>query len=174
VVSNGVLTRVHRFVSSLGRAFGIAGIVVLVVMMLTTGADVFLRYAFNSPILGSCELIELMMLVVAFTTIVWCTVDESHIKVDLLSKFIPHTSQTISDIVFYLISLVLMSLIGWRSFLEALAIRPTDISAGEMTWILDIPHYPFYIFITLACVLTALMLLVHIGQGIAKVVKKWN
>lgn len=168
------MARVHKFVNSLGRVFGIAGIVVLVAMMLVTGADVFLRYVFNSPILGSSEIIELMMLVVGFTTIVWCTVDKSHIQVDLFSRFIPYTARTISDIVFYLLALMLMSFIGWRTFLEALAIRPTNTSLGEATWILDIPHYPFYIFITVACVLVALMLLVYIGQSIAKVVKKWN
>jgi len=49
VVSNGVMVRVGKFVSSLGRVFGIAGIVVLVAMMLVTGVDVFLRYNWPAP-----------------------------------------------------------------------------------------------------------------------------
>jgi len=74
------MARVGKFVSSLGRVFGIAGIVILVAMMLVTGVDVCLRYTFNSPILGSSEIIELMMLTVAFTTIA----DNLSVKEDLV------------------------------------------------------------------------------------------
>jgi len=173
-MSNQILAYTQAFVNIISRALGILGMVVLVAMMLLTGVDVFLRYVFNSPILGSAEITELMMATLAFITIVWCTAGKAHIKVDLLSAYIPDKGKMISDVVFYLLYFVLVSLMSWRTFLEALAVRPTSTSAGAGSSLLAIPHYPFYMLIAFACLLMALMLLVYIAQGIAEVVKKWN
>ncbi|MFC1846344.1 TRAP transporter small permease [Chloroflexota bacterium] len=173
-MSNQILAYAQAFVNIVSRSLGILGMVVLVAMMLLTGVDVFLRYVFNSPILGSAEITELMMAALAFVTIVWCTAGKAHIKVDLLSSRIPETGKAISDIVFYLLYLVLVSFMAWRSFLEALAVRPTSTSSGAGSSLLAIPHYPFYMLIAFACLLMALMLLIYMAQDIAKVVKKWN
>jgi TRAP-type C4-dicarboxylate transport system permease small subunit len=169
-----MLARAQAFINILSQILGIIGMVVLVAMMLLTGVDVFLRYVFNSPILGSAEITELIMVTLAFVTIVWCTAGKAHIKVDLLSSRIPETGRTISDVLFYFMYLVLASLIAWRSFLEALAVRPTSTSAGAGSSILNIPHYPFYLLIAVACVLIALIMLVYIAHGITQVVKKWT
>jgi len=173
-MSNQILTYAQAFVNIISRSLGILGMVVLVAMMLLTGVDVFLRYVFNSPILGSAEITELMMATLAFIAIVWCTAGKAHIKVDLLSSRISEKGKTISDVVFYLLYLVLISLMAWRNLLEALAVRPTSTSPGAGSSLLYIPHYPFYLLISVACVLMALMLLIYIAQDIAKVVKKWS
>ncbi len=173
-MSSQVLTRAQALINALGRILGIIGMIVLVAMMLLTGFDVFLRYVFNRPILGSAEITELMMVTFAFITIVWCTAGKAHIKVDLLSNRIPDTAKIVSDTLFYFLYLVLTSFIAWRNFLEALAVRPTSTFAGAGSSILDIPHYPFYMLIAVACALIAVMLLIYIGQGIAQVAKRWT
>ena len=173
-MSNRFLERANTFINGLGRTLGTVGIIVLVVMMILTGTDVFLRYVFNKPILGSAEITEFMMLALGFTAIAWCTATKAHIKVDILSNYIPDTGKILSDTLFYILYLLLSAFIAWRSFLEAMAVRPTSIAAGARSSILDIPYYPFYMFISIVFGLIALMLLIYIGQSIAQVVKRWT
>lgn len=168
-----MLERAQAFINILSKSLSIIGMVALIAMMLLTGIDVFLRYVFNSPILGSAEITELMMVTLAFVAIVWCTADNAHIKVDLLSSRIPEIGKIISDVVFYLMYLVLVSLMAWRSFLEALSVRPTSTTVGARSSILFIPHYPFYFLIAFACILMALILLIFIANCIAQAAKKW-
>ena len=169
-----MLTQMQTLVNQIGRVLGIIGMAVLVAMMLLTGIDVFLRYVFNRPILGSIEITELMMLTFAFAAIVWCTANKSHIKVDLISGRIPDSAKSISDIIFYIFYLVLNVFLAWRNFLEAMALKPAIGYAGGRTSILDILHYPFYLLIAVACALISIMLLIYIIQDIAQVVKRWT
>ena len=173
-MSDPAPSRAQKVVNFIGRLTNTVGIIVLVAMMLLTGIDVFLRYVFNRPILGSVEITELLMVVLSFMAIVWCTSAKLHIKVDLLSNRLSDTTKIVSDIIFYFLYLALIGFITWRSFLEALSVRPTDVYGGARSSILDILHYPFYLLIAVAGGLISLILLIFIGQSIAKVVRKWT
>jgi TRAP-type C4-dicarboxylate transport system permease small subunit len=59
----------------------------LIVMMLVTIADVFLRYVFNSPIRGSYDLVETMMVVFVFHGMSTAFLQRRNIVIDLVDSF---------------------------------------------------------------------------------------
>jgi TRAP-type C4-dicarboxylate transport system permease small subunit len=61
--------------------------VALVVMMAVTLADVFLRYAFNSPIRGAYELVEAMMAIFVFHGMSTAFLQRRNIVIDLIDSF---------------------------------------------------------------------------------------
>jgi TRAP-type C4-dicarboxylate transport system permease small subunit len=58
----------------------------LIVMMLVTIADVFLRYVFNSPIRGSYDLVETMMVVFVFHGMSTAFLQRRNIVIDLVDS----------------------------------------------------------------------------------------
>jgi TRAP-type C4-dicarboxylate transport system permease small subunit len=59
----------------------------LVVMMLVTVVDVFLRYAFKSPIRGSYELVEVTLLIFVFHGMPTAFLQRRNIVIDLIDTF---------------------------------------------------------------------------------------
>ena len=72
----------------------LAGIVLLLLMMLTVG-DVFLRYFFHSPILGTTELTEMMMICICFLGLAYCAKEDAHLKVDILVQHLSRRAQVV-------------------------------------------------------------------------------
>jgi TRAP-type transport system small permease protein len=61
--------------------------VALVVMMCVTVADVVLRYAFNSPIRSSYDMVEAMMVLFVFNGISTAFLQRRNIVIDLIDSF---------------------------------------------------------------------------------------
>jgi TRAP-type C4-dicarboxylate transport system permease small subunit len=61
--------------------------VALVVMMLVTVLDVFLRYAFNSPIRGSYDMVEAMLAVFVFHGMSTAFLQRRNIVIDVIDSF---------------------------------------------------------------------------------------
>jgi len=62
--------------------------VALVIMMLVTLIDVFMRYAFNNPIRGAYELVEAMMAVFVFNGMSTAFLQRRNIVIDLVDSFL--------------------------------------------------------------------------------------
>lgn len=60
----------------------------LVLMMLVTVADVFLRYVFNSPVRGSYDLVECMLVVFVFHGMAASFLNRKNIVIDVLDHFL--------------------------------------------------------------------------------------
>ena len=60
--------------------------VALVIMMLVTLVDVFMRYAFNNPIRGAYELVEAMMVVFVFNGMSTAFLQRRNIVIDLVDN----------------------------------------------------------------------------------------
>lgn len=139
---------------------------VLAAMMMLTVADVFLRYFLRRPILGATEITENMMVCLTFFALAWCAVQYSHLKVDLVISFFSPRVQAVVDSITSLAGLVMVALIAWRSFLEAIAVKQLHIVSS----LVRIPAFPFYFVISLGCVLLCLVMAGHVIQYIQKAV----
>ena len=162
--------RTERVLNAVVRTLLNIAMAVLGAMMLLTVADVTGRYLFNRPLTGSTEVTEYMMAVLSFLALAWCTKKKTHIKLDIMDRYIPATSRVISDIVFYLLGLGLFSLTSWQNFLMA----SNHMFAHYDSPVLKIPDYPFYLLVSFACGIVALVLLFSIVQNIGQVIKKWT
>jgi TRAP-type C4-dicarboxylate transport system permease small subunit len=67
----------------------------LIVMMAVTLLDVFLRYLFNSPIRGSYDLVETMLVVFVFHGMSTAFLERRHIVIDLIDTFVHRAVVTV-------------------------------------------------------------------------------
>lgn len=135
------IIRIYKnIISKIARICGILGAVSLVLLSLLTVSDVFLRYFFNRPIVGSYELTEYLLIPIVFFAIPWTTKEKSNVRVDLIvGRFRPRRRAVV-----YAVSCVLAILVtavfAWFTIPQAIYIAESDIHS-EM---LEIPSYPFY------------------------------
>ena len=146
-----------------------AGIAILALMMLLTVADVTLRYFFNKPILGSYELTELMMAVLAAFTIGYAATLKAHVNVDLLVTRLPERFQAVIAIFTNLICVVFFALMLWRNIYQSSVLREANSASPA----LSIPIFPFFFIMGIGFGILSLVFLLHLLESLAKALGKW-
>jgi len=154
-----------KIISDISRFTGYAATSVIALMMILTVSDVFMRYAFNSPITGTTEISEFMMVIVVFPAFAWCAVVKRHVKVDLILEHFPPRIQAIIDSITMLIALGIYVIITWRSALESMDVTETSS-------LLRVGHSPFYWVLTFGFALLCLAVISLIVENVTKAVKR--
>jgi len=154
-----------KIIHNLSRWFAYVATGVLGLMMLLTVADVFMRTFFNSPIMGTTEVTEFMMVIVVFPALAWCAVQRKHIKVDLLVSHLPPRVQTVIDSTTLFLALCTYIIITWHSMLEAMDVYTT-------TALLNLPHAPFYWVLTAGFTLFCLSIVTLLIENFMKEIKR--
>lgn len=138
---------VSKKLGLLSTALSYVGAAVLFALMFLTAVDVACRYLFNAPILGVFEITEFMVLIVIFSFLATSQSHKSHVAVDLVIDLLPGRIRRTIDLFNHAICLVLMGLITWQGILRALELK----EVGEASPNLQIPDYPFVVFMVLGC-----------------------
>jgi TRAP-type C4-dicarboxylate transport system permease small subunit len=148
------------------RALGIGTMIFIVGMMLLMTADVFDRAIFNKVIIGSSEIVEILMalLVIGFA---WCALHERHVKVELLVQHLSPRIRSIFDSFNWILTLGFCILIAWVNILEAISTK----QLGTATAFLEIPKYPFYFVISLGYALLGVVVAYQLIGLIRKAIK---
>jgi len=131
-----VIKRAGDVLGVLERALTVIAVVFLFVIMLLVVADVFMRYALNSPFSFTYDLIGLYLLAgVFFFTLSDGLREHAHVGVDiLLSRFSP-TGRRLSEIVTALVGLFVFVLICHVGFERAVEnYEQHDVLAGAIPW----------------------------------------
>lgn len=145
----------------LSRQFNYVGTAILAFMMLITVFDVAGRYLFSMPIKGSVEVMEFCMVVVGSLSVAWCTIQGAQVRVDLLAKAFSRRLRFIIDIITHLLSLGFYVLLVWMSLLES---KDMMLVYKEVSTVLSIPVYPFYIIFTIGFAMLCLALVFNLVQ----------
>ncbi len=82
------ISRAPNWLDHLQRAFTRTASVALLMLMLVTVVDVFLRYLFNKPLRGSYELVESLLVVVIFFGISATFLRRQNIVIDIIDSFV--------------------------------------------------------------------------------------
>ncbi len=140
----------------------------LLLMMLITFVDVTGRYFFNSPLVGSTELIEMLLAVMVFMAFPLVSWNEENICVDLLDNYFPKKWIGVRQIVINLIcsgSLVLVAVMNWK-------LAGRSLEYEEVSEILEMPlgYVTYLISVTgfIGGTLTGFNALVYAKQLIKK------
>ena len=155
-----------RIVHVVTIGMNILGMVILVLMMLLTATDVFLRYFFNSPIMGSTEITEYMMVCLALG-VPYCTLTGKAVSMELIAEKFPKRVQAFVDAFTNLLGLVAMVFLTWQLYEEMVNAREIDFSSA----ILQIPAYPFFAVLAFSMGMMAVSLVVIIVGNIHKGVR---
>ncbi len=153
-----------RTVSRIANGVGMA---VLTFMMLVTVADVFLRYAFNKPILGTVELCEYLMVAVVYLALPLCAVRGGNARVEILTVRFPPKLLAVVDSITCFLSLGILSLMTWQAFLEFNEM----VEANRVSDMLGVPAYPFYLILAIGSLILWTVLLITLIQTIYQAVK---
>lgn len=143
---------------------------ILTFMMLLTAVDVCLRYAFNSPITGSFELVEFMMALIVPFSIVFCAREKAHIHVDILLEHLPRKVKSFIIFTGNILSLFLFILITWQACIHVFEEYESKLTSA----VLYIPVYPFIGTLAVAFAVLSLVLLAEIINYLTYTLFKWN
>jgi len=154
-----------RTINFLSRIMNYMAMGVLVLMMLLTVSDVLMRFLFRNPIMGSTELIEVMMAVVVFLALAWGAVTREHLKVDLLISHLSPRVQAIVDSITMFMGLGMVAIITWRSFLDSMDVQTSSA-------LLKFPMYPFHWIMTLGFAVLCLAMVPLFIRSVVEAVKR--
>jgi tripartite ATP-independent transporter DctM subunit len=156
------------------RFLNLMGALALLFMMLISFADVLMRYFFNNPISGSTEITEILMVLMVFLAISYTQMKKGHVGIDLFPKKLPPSWQIVLSIVVNSCSLSIFALIAWRNFETALLF----LERKQVTMELGIPIFPFFLVISLGCIMLCVVLLRDLletlVQGLKYNLKKYH
>lgn len=94
----------------------------LVVLMMVTVADVFLRYVFNKPIRGSYDIVECMLLIFVFNGMAAAFFGRRNIAIDILDSFVAARVVTVLIRLADALSVLVLVLIFWAMITPAVQI----------------------------------------------------
>ena len=127
----------------------------LVVMMLLTSADVFMRYLFNRPITGTYDLVSLLGAVLVAFAMPYTMLRKGHVAVEVLVQNLSRGKQLIVETLTHLVSVSLFLMLVWQAIILARDMKATgrghtDLAAPLLSYrllhcgffFLPLPGYP--------------------------------
>lgn len=134
-----------RFISSLLNT--IAGIAVTFMMLLTV-ADVLLR-AGGRPIIGTFEVVSLLLALVIGFGIPQVSIDRGHVSMDFLTEKLSKKGRRVMNTFTRVLCLILFAFIGYKLF----SVGARFHASGEVTPTIMIPFYPVAYGVAVCCLL---------------------
>ncbi|RPE72143.1 TRAP-type C4-dicarboxylate transport system permease small subunit [Pacificibacter maritimus] len=116
---------------------------VLAGMMVFVFAGAIMRYAFNAPIHGGNEVLELASVAAVMFSVPYCTTQDAHVRIDLLDGALGRIGRALTDFMYRAIGVVVLWFLT-KSYID----RTLDAYEFEdVTNMLDIQIWPFYALI---------------------------
>lgn len=125
------------------------------------------RYIFNSPILGDLEIIEVLLVVVAFFACAHTQLRKRHVAVDMVINKVSPRVRAIMTFAHRSVSIAVLALVVWQTWGNAQYFMDIDVK----TVVLGFPLYPFAFAITFGCLLLFIVLLRDLFSDIATLLR---
>ena len=177
----GSMNFYENIVRRLSRYLYYVAGVAIVLMMLLTCADVFLRLVVTlyakygwpimagiQPIPGTYELVCFLGAAAASFAMAHTTLESGHVAVSLFVRLMSEKLQAGFKIVTSSLGLILFALIAWHSVAYALELT----ESGEVSMTLQLPFYPFVYGVALASFAVCLVLAMAVINEWMKVFDK--
>jgi len=119
--------------------------------------DVVLRYFFNKPILGTTDMISLMLVILVGFGISHTQNEHGHIGVDVIVSLIKPKARLVLNTITTLIGIGLMGIMTWQSFVAFQYVMKTNKMAAALPTM--IPASPFNLIITIGCAFFFILLI---------------
>ncbi len=152
-----VFYRPIHWIACVGMSF-------IMIMMILTAVDTFLRNIFNHPIVGAHELSEVLMVIFVFLAIAYTAIEKGHVAVDILTGRFSKRIQAIVDKVTNFLSLFIFLLITWQTLLFGMDLWKNKTVSPT----LDIPIFPFAFIVALGTGLLCLVLLINFLHSLSE------
>lgn len=132
--------------------------VVLAFMMIFVFAGAILRYAFNAPIAGGNEVLEMASVAIVMLAVPYCTTQDAHVRIDLLDRPLGRVGRMLTEVLYRVIGIFVL----WFLIKSYVARALDALEFDDVTNMLDIPLWPFYSLIVFGMGLYAAILAVQL------------
>jgi TRAP-type C4-dicarboxylate transport system permease small subunit len=160
-----IIHYLEKILKPLLIAASVVACTALALMMVLTFLNVSGRVTLDLPIKGYFELIELGMLLMTVFAIGFTASKKGHIRVDILTAYIPKKVNRYLDILVWLIAFVFFVFVTWRGVVNGLDNLGDKLTTGVLHW----PIYPFNFILAAGTALLALEFLKNCLQAINEV-----
>jgi TRAP-type C4-dicarboxylate transport system permease small subunit len=140
-------------------------VVVVVAMMMLTVADVFMRYVFSRPIMGTTEITEYLM-VCTLLAMAFCALENRHIKVDAVVQYLSPRAQAVVETITLIAGLGLIVILAWQGFEAGLYEMSYDVRSS----MLQVPNFPFYVVLVVSFALLCLAIVYTIIRKVRGII----
>jgi C4-dicarboxylate transporter DctQ subunit len=133
----------------------LCGVIFMGMVFLGT-ADVFLRYSFDRPILGSQELMQVGMGALVMLGWAYTQKEDGHVKVDLFLNMFPKGTQRLLNITMTFLGLLLFAAIGFKGW---------EIAHANIHRHFLVIHFisgPFYFLVPIGAFFICLEFILHL------------
>lgn len=128
----------ERAVTGFSSWFNMVSSAALVVMMVLTCVDVFLRYIFNRPITGTYDVVSLLGAILAAFAMPYTMLKKGHVAVEILVQKLSRGKQLFVETLIHLVGIALFLVLVWQAIIFSMESKAT----GELTPTLLLPFYP--------------------------------
>lgn len=150
-----MLKKIGTVIEKITGAVSAISYVGIVAIVLLNVLDVFLTKAFSSPILGSYEITEQLLLITVYASFAYGQSKKSHINMALIIARLPRTLRYICFALMCALSVGVAGLMGYSAVMQGLK----NLASGVVTSNLYIPTYPFVFLVGLSMFVFAIALL---------------
>ena len=157
----------ERAVENLSSWFNLVASAALMVMMLLTCADVFMRYLFSNPLIGTYDLVSLLGAVLVSFAMPYTMLKKGHVAVEILVQSLSRGKQLVIETFTHLLGISLFLVLVWQAVLLSRDMK----AAGEVTPTLLLPFYPilYCMAVCFFCLCLAILVnLLHVWSKRAK------
>ena len=131
--------RLDRIVTIKAHVVATISMVLIVGIMFFTTGDVVERFFFDSPILGSFQIIELILVWIICLVWPFTTGVGKHVRIEILISRLPQAVQDVIGLFIHLMALGIFILLVWQG-IETINFT---IEMRELASIIEISLYPF-------------------------------
>jgi TRAP-type C4-dicarboxylate transport system permease small subunit len=142
----------NNFLRIVTRILDLIGSAALTLMMLLTVTDVVMR-TFGHPIIGTYEIVGLLLSVVIGFTIPKVSYDEGHVFMDVLLDRLRPAQRNVLVIFTRILCLLLFFSIGCKLISAGNEFR----TSGQVSPTLQLPFYPFAYGVAICCFIECLV-----------------
>ena len=133
----GTRDRLLRIAGWTQRAQLWLSVTALVVLMMVTVVDVFMRYLFNRPVRGSYEAVECLLLIFVFNSLAATFFGRRNVVIDVIDSFVSRRVTGVLIRVADILSVCILAMMMWAMVVPA----TQSYAYGELKQELDIPIF---------------------------------
>jgi TRAP-type C4-dicarboxylate transport system permease small subunit len=137
----------------------VAAVCILVIAALIAVA-VIARYVFNSPIFGSSEIVQILLVIGFFAALAPVGLADRHIKVDLLDRHLNRWLPRGREVLVSAATVAALLIIAYQVFVQAATAAKFD----RTTIILEIPYAYLMVPAGVFCLIAALLQLAQLAR----------
>ena len=154
--------------SFLFSALGAISAAGLIAMIMITVADATGRRLFSLPIYGSYESVTLLLSVVFFSSLSYCTIKRGHFAIDVMTSRFPPRVRLYMVTIMYLVSALLSWLLASQLVVLSLKLKAAHLTGTQFTFL---PVYPFGLFGALCLIVVGWAFLVQFINFLVKAIE---